>query len=202
MNDELHASLLDLLERYPELVNKPVAFGDGRVSLADEARTCQQKLPPPEVIKGPSQKIELRRSPVHGYGVFAKESITAGDLVEEMNMLQLGLRRNYVHDPVLLDYIWANKKCRCPECQAHGHVLYVAQGFGSMYNHADKPNTEFKIDFARGFATLTAAQPIPQDEEIFLSYGDKYFLIRRFMAQVAKDGSLVKKLKENQPPKQ
>ena len=37
-----------------------------------------------------SDKIEIRKSPVHGYGVFAKDDITKGELLEECYYLEVG----------------------------------------------------------------------------------------------------------------
>lgn len=136
-----------------------------------------------DTIRGHSPKIEARKSPVHGYGIFARENIEAGELIEECRLLKFGHRGNYNNDPVLRDYAWGGKNDG-EQTKLHGPTQYIALGFGSLYNHSDQPNTIQKLDFNTEIMTIKARQLIIKDEELFLSYGKKYFMIRDFWRNI------------------
>lgn len=191
MDDALKKDLAKLLEAHPELKNRKLVFTDDDILFAKDAEkaaagaesakaTCKIKEEFPVVIKGHSPKVEVRKSPVHGYGVFAKEDIAEGEFIEECKLLKLGWRGMYPGDPVIREYTWGNKQCDCIECRNHGVFQYLALGLGSIYNHADVPNTKQKQDFKTELMTVRAGRAIKKDEEIFVTYGDKYFLIRDF----------------------
>ena len=46
------------------------------------------------------QKLSILPSPLHGNGVYSKEPIQEGELVEKCRMFRLGWRMNYQKDPV------------------------------------------------------------------------------------------------------
>jgi SET domain-containing protein len=52
-------------------------------------------------------------------------------------------------------------------------------GYGMMYNHQDTPNTKWKFDYSRFVADVIAEHKILAGEEIFVSYGSKYFQNRK-----------------------
>jgi hypothetical protein len=212
MNESLLSDLGKLLDQYPELKNTTVLFNDSDFSvrskrnepieimddsLEGETQHCMANLPGPDVIKGHSVKVEVRKSSVHGYGVFAKELIEKDELIEEAGMLKLGWRRHYHNDPVLNNYVWGDRSCKCNECEAHGNLLYLALGLGSLYNHSDNPNTSMHIEYALRLQTIKAKRNIEKDEEIFITYGKKYFLIRDFLNTVKKNNLLTKFLAKN-----
>ncbi|MDF0694717.1 SET domain-containing protein-lysine N-methyltransferase [Aquirufa ecclesiirivi] len=144
---------------------------------------CELSNPKFEIV-GPSPKIITGQSKVHGIGVFSKEEIKKGELIEEARLLPLKWRSFYVTEPITLDYIWANNKCQCEICEKHGHRVYLALGNGSLYNHANIPNTVQKLDFVSETMTITAKVDIPANEEIFVSYGENYWLYRNLMKKV------------------
>lgn len=212
MNESLLSDLGKLLEQYPELKNTTVLFNDSDFSVSSkrnepidimddslegETQHCMVNLPGPDVIKGHSVKVEVRKSSVHGYGVFAKELIEKDELIEEAGMLKLGWRRHYHNDPVLNNYVWGDRSCKCSECEAHGNLLYLSLGLGSLYNHSDNPNTSMHVEYAIRLQTIKAKRNIEKDEEIFITYGKKYFLIRDFLNTVKKNNLLTKFLAKN-----
>lgn len=151
----------------------------------------------PSELKGPSSSILVSKSPIHGYGVFAFEDINAGQLIEESKLLRLGFREKYIIDPVLKDYMWVNRNCSCDECKNHGFVAFLGLGLVSIYNHSDQPNTNQIIDYGNEVFTLIAKQPILKGEEIFVSYGAKYFLIREFWKKINENKELEQVLLKN-----
>ena len=215
MNESLQSDLRILLAKHPELKNTSVDFDSDDflitrkdednntgpvVSKVDEEKTCSISNPGPDIINGHSAKVEIRKSEVHGYGVFAKEGIEKGEQIEELIMLRLGWRRNYHHDPVLKDYLWGDKRCQCDECKIHGNKLYIALGLGSIYNHSDNPNASVLADFEARIQKIKAIRRIEAGEELFVSYGKKYFLIRDFMKSINKDNRLETHLEKNRQP--
>lgn len=136
-------------------------------------------------IAGISPKLRLSQSSIHGFGVFSNDLIKQGELIEEARLLALKWRSFYLSEPTMLDYIWANQSCKCEVCNTHGNKVYLALGNGSLYNHANKPNTIQKLDFRLETLTIIARNDIPANEEIFVSYGENYWLYRNLMKKIS-----------------
>jgi hypothetical protein len=206
VNNELKQKLQLLLEQYPELANSNLSFDRGEITFNPAtAKAADNKTAKPlenavvDIIKGHSAKVEVRKSPVHGYGVFAKELIEAEELIEECRLLKLGYRANYNHDPVLKDYVWGGKHDG-EQTKLHGVSQYLALGFGVLYNHANQPNTIQHLNFETEIMTIKAGQIIQKDEEIFVTYGNKYFMIRNFWKNVHNNNELEAFMAKQQKP--
>ena len=205
MSNELLSDLKSLLIKYPELASKRIIIDqDGMINMqpSDDIidKKCSVASELPSVYRGTTSKIEVRKSRIHGYGIFANDSIAEGELIEECKLLRLGWRSKYLHDPVLADYMWANKQCGCVECKNHGYINYIALGNGSLYNHSDNPNTTQTVNFKNEVMTIISAKEIKADEEIFVHYGEKYWIIREFWKKVNASKQLEKFHKENIKP--
>lgn len=201
MDEQLQKDLQELLQKHPQLKHRSITFtGESQVPqlVQQPVPLCKMPVKQAEKLAGPSSKIEVRKSPVHGQGVFAREAIEPGELIEECRLLRMALRSAYGLDSVVKDYIWANKNCECPECQTHGNPVYLALGQGSIYNHADKPNTHQKLDFTTEVMTIIARERIEKDQEIFVTYGHKYFMIRGFWENIKKNNALEKMLESKE----
>ncbi|MHA8065705.1 SET domain-containing protein-lysine N-methyltransferase [Aquirufa sp. ROCK2-A2] len=151
----------------------------------EQIKTCNPKVILPESIIGPSTKIGLKTSSIHGHGIFSNTEIAKGELIEEAKMLKLSYRSKIIQDSVLVNYAWLNTACNCDLCQKDGQEQYIALGFGSIYNHSKNPNTVIKIDFATETMKIYANRIIEKDEEILVNYGPKYWLIREFWKKVS-----------------
>lgn len=201
MNNGLKKQLQLLLEQYPELSKSKVSFAGGKITMsttedtdptvakADNGDAVKQPGDLIDIIAGHSAKVEVRKSPIHGYGVFAKEQIEAEELIEECRLLKLGYRANYNHDPVLKDYVWAGKDDG-EQTRLHGVNQYLALGLGVLYNHSEQPNTIQHLNFEIEVMSIKARQTIQKDEEIFVNYGKKYFMIRNFWKNVQQNNEL------------
>ncbi len=210
MKEELKKELEKLLINYPELKNRQLFFSELTSVFIPENEslptsvtentiphlTCESEGLKPETIKGASSKIEVRKSVVHGYGVFAKEAIEEGELIEQNRLLPLAARSKYTVDAVLKDYVWMNKSCQCDECKKHGYRQYLALGFGSLYNHANEPNTKQDVNFQTEIITIKAGRQIKQNDEIFVNYGKSYWVLREFWGNITDDTleRLIKKI--------
>ncbi len=104
-------------------------------------------------------KLIVKKSTLHGYGVFAGKTIQRGERIEECYMIV-----SKGGDKTLEDFYF----------DARGRYALLT-GFGSIYNHADDPNADYFINIKRRFATIKAARKIKKGEEIFVCYGEEWF---------------------------
>jgi SET domain-containing protein len=108
-------------------------------------------------------KIIVKKSKLHGYGVFAAKNFRKGEKIEACYFI---LSRG--GDKVLEDYYFdANRKDA------------LLTGFGSIYNHSNEPNAIYTLNVTKRIATFKAARAIRKGEEIFISYGEEWFKDRR-----------------------
>lgn len=88
------------------------------------------------------------------YGVFAGEPVIAeGSIICECPLLQI---QTYIPD-----YHFSFE----------GNI-YIALGFGSLFNHSDNPNSVYKYE--NKLLKVIAIKNIYKDEEIFFDYGQSY----------------------------
>lgn len=109
-------------------------------------------------------KLIVKKSRTHGYGVFAGKTIKEGELIEECYALIMRGK-----DKVLEDYYFDAGKGKDA----------VLTGFGMIYNHAENDNAEYTINAKKNLATFKAIKKIAKGEEIFVSYGDEWFSSRK-----------------------
>jgi len=107
----------------------------------------------------------VKKSRTHGYGVFAGKKIRKGEKIEECYFI---LTRG--GDRRLDDYYFYAAKRK--------YAIFT--GFGSIYNHSNDPNADYKLNLKRKVATITAAETIQKSEEIFVSYGKYWFKDRGY----------------------
>jgi SET domain-containing protein len=112
-------------------------------------------------------KLIVKQSPIQGYGVFAEQSISKGEVIEECHTL-----RSTYRDDAFIDYYFAGGE----DDQVALNVLPL--GYGCIYNHADDPNASYCFDVENNLFTYTARRLITKGEEIFVSYGDTWFAQR------------------------
>ena len=105
-------------------------------------------------------KIFVKKSRTHGYGVFASKKIKKGEKIEECYFI-FSKRGG---DKALEDFYFEAKR-----------KYAVFLGYGSIYNHADEPNADYSINMSRRIATIKAKQNIAKGAEIFISYGEEWF---------------------------
>lgn len=104
-------------------------------------------------------KLIVKKSSLHGYGVFAGKKFRKGELIEECYLII-----SSGGDKKLEDYYF----------DADGKYGLLT-GFGIIYNHSEDPNADYKIDVKRRLATFKADRTIQKGDEICVSYGDKWF---------------------------
>jgi hypothetical protein len=181
-NPLLLENLRALAKEFPELAQQTVDF---RKDLSPHvSQEASSEIEPPKFLRGPSPKIQVQRSPIHGYGIFAVADIEADELLEESLLLELGLRMTLITDAVIKDYVFAKKDDFSPE---YGHKVLFGLGYLSLYNHQDEPNAKQKFDYQRKIGRVYAKTPIKSGDELFISYGRNYFRLRKLFQGLSKE---------------
>jgi len=114
-----------------------------------------------------------------GLGVFSTKNIKQGERIERCPLIQLDWRRKYHGDPQLHRYVYTNGGCQCRDCAVNGPHMYIAAGYGMLYNHHDSPNTKWVFNFQKLYGDVIAVKAIEKGKQIFVYYGDKYFTSRK-----------------------
>jgi len=113
-------------------------------------------------------------SKIHGYGVFAFESIEKDDVIETCYTIELEFRDKYHKDTIILDYAYAASS-KDNETKKHGNRLFMLTGNGMLYNHSKNHNAYWKLLSKTNQAILIANQTIKPKSEITIDYGPDYW---------------------------
>jgi SET domain-containing protein len=117
-----------------------------------------------------SPKIEVRDSQVHGRGVFAREFIKSGEILEACHFFKIELDWNRICNP-MKGYVYS-----FPKPDADTGNLAIVLGWGSIYNHSPAPNNNatWMVDKESGLYVFSAVSDIEAGAEIFINYGSSY----------------------------
>lgn len=110
-------------------------------------------------------KIYINNSPIHGLGVFAKDFIFEGELIEECTILSLPINKGDDSD-LFTDYRFNFPSGPDWEEQV------LAMGCGGIYNHSNTPNAYWYSNNEKRTFCFVALRNIEIGEEIFTYYGD------------------------------
>ncbi|APC25832.1 Histone H3K27 methylase [Only Syngen Nebraska virus 5] len=111
-----------------------------------------------------NDKVIVKKSPIGGYGVFARKSFEKGDLIEECLCV---VRHNDDWGTALEDYLFSR-----------GSMSAMALGFGAIFNHSKEPNAKHELTAGLRRMRIFAITSIKKGEEITISYGDQYWTSR------------------------
>lgn len=106
-------------------------------------------------------RVEVRRSPLHGLGVFARTTIRAGAVVERCPVLLL--------EPEDADQLATGSLSGHLYDWGDGRAA-VALGYGSLYNHDHEPNAEYASHEDPAEIVIVARRDIGAGEELFIDY--------------------------------
>lgn len=110
-------------------------------------------------------KIYIDRSPVHGWGVFAKIDIQENEIIEECPVLTLPIIKGEVTS-LLIDY-----RFNWPQGNEFEEQV-VGLGYASLYNHNNNANAYWISDLNKKTFKFISNRKISAGEEIFIWYGD------------------------------
>lgn len=111
--------------------------------------------------------IEVRRSPIHGWGVFAREDLKAGEILEEIYFLKIPMGKNE-GSSIFVDYRFNFPRTN-PDYQV------IPFGFACIYNHSNNPNARWDTDTEEELFIFSTIKDIKKDEEICTYYGNENY---------------------------
>lgn len=107
--------------------------------------------------------IEARKSDIHGTGVFARNNLRAGDIIEKAPLILLDTgEKELLQNTVLFDYYFLLNNGQKP--------IALALGMASLYNHATNPNATYSILFKKELLIIKAVCSISVGTEITINY--------------------------------
>jgi SET domain-containing protein len=112
-------------------------------------------------------KLEIKKSPVAGLGIFAKKNFKVGEIIEIAPIIK-EKRENI--GGLVEDYLFS-----VPDEGMTG----IALGWASLYNHSDDNNASWRVD--GDYIIVTCIKDIKKGEEIFVSYGTDYWNSRNIL---------------------
>lgn len=132
------------------------------------------------ILKSPDS-IEVRESPRHGYGVYARKNISEGELLEECYYLPLSTSWDDL-DEKLKDYVFINN-VTAVGVGSSVEISSSAAVFGSamIYNYSMNPNVEYKKYKSKKAFAFYALKDISEDEELCIDYGKDSYSAKRIM---------------------
>ena len=119
-----------------------------------------------------SDKLEVRMSPIDGYGVFAKEDIRAGELLEECHLVKyMNIKYGVEPDIDRVKFAWPKGGGDIPTAEFFTYGIPL--GFGAIYNSANTKgtaNADWESDIENKLLVFSAIKDIKKDEEIQTYY--------------------------------
>ena len=109
------------------------------------------------------QFLYVQETTTKGRGVFTRQNIDAGAVIEESPVIVMTAEDRVLLDKTLLhDYIfeWGNEKDQC--CMALGYL--------SIYNHSYGSNCEYFMDFEEQTIRIKTIRAIKKGEELTINY--------------------------------
>jgi len=117
----------------------------------------------------PPKKIYVTKSPIHGYGVFASETIFEGEVIEECPIYDLNIPFGTASS-LFIDY-----RFNWPQGDTWEKQV-LAWGYGSLYNHSNNPNAYWRSNLEKETFEFVCSKQINYGEEILVYYGgDAYW---------------------------
>tara|TARA_Y100000114_G_C11504260_1_gene205899 strand:- start:38 stop:463 length:426 start_codon:yes stop_codon:yes gene_type:complete len=122
-----------------------------------------------------NSKIEVKKSPIHGYGIFAKENIKKDEILEECHFIPLNYDGGYMsyYQPSNIErYIFTfpktiKKSFNSPKEKLE---LVLPLGGGCIYNSSPNANADWQTDVKRRLFIYKAIKNIKKGEEICTNY--------------------------------
>ena len=116
--------------------------------------------------RSPSNRLEIRSDPIKGRGIFAREPIAAGTLIEAAPVIIVPAEQCPLLDRTILhDYYfhWDGD----PDGDGRGAV---ALGLVALCNHSRRPNARARRNLAQDTLDLVALSPIAAGDEVTIDY--------------------------------
>jgi len=112
----------------------------------------------------------------YGFGVFTEAFIPSGTVIEECHWIKY--RRDDVSSPIINDYVYEVAEEPADNGKKISYNALVL-GFGSIYNHSFDNNAQYLYDEAKNVFVYQSVRDIEPGEQIFISYGNKWWDTRK-----------------------
>ena len=113
-----------------------------------------------------SQRIPhlyIAASAIDDRGVFSSQAIPKGSIIEICSVIEIpGDEMEHLKKTVLYNYYF--------DWNEEEESGAIALGYGSLYNHAYQPNTEYILDYETKTIEFHAIKDIEAGEEITINY--------------------------------
>ena len=153
---------------YEKLAKRLAEKREASIPCASEAPQTHKKD-----LVAPS-RLQVKKSKIGGYGVFALEDISKGEVVEEAPFIRSDFRDKDKMAPQMIQVCYT-LPCECKECKAKGNFMLVSSGNIHIYNHSDEDqDIDFDYFPDKRFIRVTAINDIKKGQEVFHNYGDLY----------------------------
>lgn len=121
------------------------------------------------------KKLQTRKSDLGGYGVFAAEDISEGEVVEEATFVRMKYRTSHVFTQEI-EQICYPMPCSCDTCRIVGQQLCLSSGYIDLYNHGDEEEQNVRFDWQKkdGVIAVVSTKEIKKGQEVLHSYGSNY----------------------------
>lgn len=98
----------------------------------------------------------------HRYGMYCTEDIQRDSVIEICPIMVIPgeQAKEIVRGYVLYEYYFEWKR----------DSIAIALGYGSLYNHSEKPNAIFEPDYKNQYIIFKSTKDIPSGEEILVDY--------------------------------
>lgn len=114
-------------------------------------------------------KIEIRRSSIHGWGIFTNDFIKKDELLEEVPFITIPMSPNE-SSSLFIDY-----RFNYPSGMGSWINQVIVFGFASLYNHSENPNAYWYTDEENKIFIFKTSMDIKPNNEIFVYYGNESY---------------------------
>lgn len=105
----------------------------------------------------------IAESEGRGRGVFTAQELQEGDIIEICPLIMIPPQEVPIMDKTIVhDYYFLDPEIPGGAC--------IALGYGSIYNHNNKPNAEIRVDSSNQNMNIECIRPIHPGDEIFIDY--------------------------------
>ena len=118
-----------------------------------------------------SNKIQIQKSPLHGYGVFATSNIKSGTTLEEVPFLEINKKSSTTSN-----YTFKAKE------YPYG---VLPGGFSWLYNSSrsrEEANATYRHDTENNIFIFESIKEIPKGKELLVFYGEAWWTKSRIKA--------------------
>jgi len=122
----------------------------------------------------------IKKSTIHGYGVFAKQDIKSGDIVEEAicPTQVIEPKYEYLDGEVYIENVDTLSYYRFSG-PGDMETWVIPSGNAIIYNHSINANITWAHSTTERIIIFTAVTDIKKDEEMLFDYGRRYKYNRR-----------------------